>query len=177
MLNNNTLINTNTHKTIIKTINKLNYQPNTNTQTLTTQINNTINIIIINISNTFFNALIKTINLITQQHQKYILINNNYHKTKKKHHTIKILIHQHYNTLIIHSKTLNNNKLTQFINNIPNIILINHIIPKYTHHYIYLNNLNNTQITTHILLNNNHQHINYLSSNHNIKNNTIHKTN
>lgn len=53
-----------------------------------------------------FGALVKAVDLVAQQHQKYVLIGNSYHEVEKERHAIEVLIRQRCNALIVHSKAL-----------------------------------------------------------------------
>ncbi|STI85038.1 DNA-binding transcriptional regulator GalS [Escherichia coli] len=57
--------------------------------------------------------------LVAQQHQKYVLIGNSYHEAEKERHAIEVLIRQRCNALIVHSKALSDDELAQFMDNIP----------------------------------------------------------
>lgn len=67
--------------------------------------------------------------LVAQQHQKYVLIGNSYHEAEKERHAIEVLIRQRCNALIVHSKALSDDELAQFMDNIPGMVLINRVVP------------------------------------------------
>lgn len=79
--------------------------------------------------------------LVAQQHQKYVLIGNSYHEAEKERHAIEVLIRQRCNALIVHSKALSDDELAQFMDNIPGMVLINRVVPGYAHRCVCLDNL------------------------------------
>lgn len=75
----------------------------------------------------------KAVDLVAQQHQKYVLIGNSYHEAEKERHAIEVLIRQRCNALIVHSKALSDRELGEFMEHIPGMVLINRIVPGYAH--------------------------------------------
>lgn len=177
ILGGDALIDTSAHRTMVGTIDRLSCQPGTGTRTLTARIDSAVNIIIVSISSTFFNTLMGTISLITRRRRGCILVNGDCRRTRGRHRTVRILVHRHYGTLVIRSGTLDSSRLTRFVSGVPNVILVGHIIPKCTRHYIYLSGLDNTQVTAHVLLGGNRRHVNCLSSDRNVRSSTVHGTN
>lgn len=113
--------------------------------------------------------------LVAQQHQKYVLIGNSYHEAEKERHAIEVLIRQRCNALIVHSKALSDDELAQFMDNIPGMVLINRVVPGYAHRCVCLDNLSGARMATRMLLNNGHQRIGYLSSSHGIEDDAMRK--
>lgn len=75
-----------------------------------------------------FSGLVKAVDLVAQQHQKYVLIGNSYHEAEKERHAIEVLIRQRCNALIVHSKALSDEELVQFMEQIPGMVLINRLV-------------------------------------------------
>lgn len=70
----------------------------------------------------------KAVDMVAQQHQKYVLIGNSYHEAEKERHAIEVLIRQRCNALIVHSKALSDRELGEFMDQIPGMVLINRIV-------------------------------------------------
>ncbi|VEA76221.1 DNA-binding transcriptional regulator GalS [Salmonella enterica subsp. arizonae] len=111
----------------------------------------------------------KAVDLVAQQHQKYVLIGNSYHEAEKERHAIEVLIRQRCNALIVHSKALTDRELGDFMDQIPGMVLINRIVPGYAHRCVCLDNVSGARMATRMLLNNGHQRIGYLASSHRIE--------
>lgn len=47
------------------------------------QVSDTIGVVVMDVSDAFFGALVKAVDLVAQQHQKYVLIGNSYHEAEK----------------------------------------------------------------------------------------------
>lgn len=171
VLNNSALVSQETRETVMQAVAQLGYRPNANAQALATQVSDTIGVIVMDVSDAFFGALVKAVDTVAQEHQKYVLIGNSYHEAEKERHAIEVLIRQRCNALIVHSKALSDEELTGFMEQIPGMVLINRVVPGYTHRCVCLDNVSGAVMATRMLLNNGHQRIGYLASSHQIEDN------
>ncbi|EEP7047462.1 HTH-type transcriptional regulator GalS [Salmonella enterica] len=169
VLNNSALVSPDTRDAVMQAVTLLGYRPNANAQALATQVSDTIGVVVMDVSDAFFGALVKAVDLVAQQHQKYVLIGNSYHEAEKERHAIEVLIRQRCNALIVHSKALNDRELSDFMDQIPGMVLINRIVPGYAHRCVCLDNVSGARMATRMLLNNGHQRIGYLASSHRIE--------
>ncbi|EPC3075143.1 substrate-binding domain-containing protein [Escherichia coli] len=94
VLNNSTLVSADTREAVMKAVSELDYRPNANAQALATQVSDTIGVVVMDVSDAFFGALVKAVDLVAQQHQKYVLIGNSYHEAEKERHAIEVLINR-----------------------------------------------------------------------------------
>ncbi|HCC2958093.1 TPA: HTH-type transcriptional regulator GalS [Klebsiella pneumoniae] len=169
VLNNSALVSPDTRDVVMKAVTQLGYRPNANAQALATQVSDTIGVVVMDVSDAFFGALVKAVDTVAQQHQKYVLIGNSYHEAEKERHAIEVLIRQRCSALIVHSKALSDDELSDFMQHIPGMVLINRIVPGYVHRCVGLDNVSGALMATRMLLNHGHQRIGYLSSNHGIE--------
>ncbi|HFR4311505.1 TPA: HTH-type transcriptional regulator GalS [Klebsiella pneumoniae] len=169
VLNNSALVSPDTRDVVMKAVTQLGYRPNANAQALATQVSDTIGVVVMDVSDAFFGALVKAVDTVAQQHQKYVLIGNSYHEAEKERHDIEVLIRQRCSALIVHSKALSDDELSDFMQHIPGMVLINRIVPGYAHRCVGLDNVSGALMATRMLLNHGHQRIGYLSSNHGIE--------
>ena len=169
VLNNSALVSPDTRDVVMKAVTQLGYRPNANAQALATQVSDTIGVVVMDVSDAFFGALVKAVDTVAQQHQKYVLIGNSYHEADKERHAIEVLIRQRCSALIVHSKALSDDELSDFMQHIPGMVLINRIVPGYAHRCVGLDNVSGALMATRMLLNHGHQRIGYLSSNHGIE--------
>ncbi|MDV5357352.1 HTH-type transcriptional regulator GalS [Kosakonia sp. SMBL-WEM22] len=173
VLNNSALVSQETRETVMQAVAQLGYRPNANAQALATQVSDTIGVIVMDVSDAFFGALVKAVDTVAQEHQKYVLIGNSYHEAEKERHAIEVLIRQRCNALIVHSKALSDEELTGFMEQIPGMVLINRVVPGYAHRCVCLDNVSGAVMATRMLLNNGHQRIGYLASSHQIEDNDL----
>ncbi|HIB8335067.1 TPA: HTH-type transcriptional regulator GalS [Klebsiella variicola] len=169
VLNNSALVSPDTRDAVMKAVTQLGYRPNANAQALATQVSDTIGVVVMDVSDAFFGALVKAVDTVAQQHQKYVLIGNSYHEAETERHAIEVLIRQRCSALIVHSKALSDDELSDFMQHIPGMVLINRIVPGFAHRCVGLDNVSGALMATRMLLNHGHQRIGYLSSNHGIE--------
>jgi LacI family transcriptional regulator len=173
VLNNSPLVSPDTRETVMKAVSLLGYRPNANAQALATQSSETIGVVVMDVSDAFFGALVKAVDTVAQQHQKYVLIGNSYHEAEKERNAIEVLIRQRCNALIVHSKALSDEELGAFMAHIPGMVVINRIVPGYEHRCVGLDNISGAMMATRMLLNHGHQRIGYLASSHGIEDDAL----
>ncbi|WP_437889263.1 HTH-type transcriptional regulator GalS [Phytobacter sp. V91] len=173
VLNNSALVSQETREAVTRAVAQLGYRPNANAQALATQVSDTIGVVVMDVSDAFFGALVKAVDVVAQQHQKYVLIGNSYHEAEKERHSIEVLIRQRCNALIVHSKALSDEELAGFMEQIPGMVLINRVVPGYAHRCVELDNVSGATMATRMLLNHGHQRIGYLASSHHIEDNCL----
>lgn len=169
VLNNSALVSPETRENVMQAVSQLGYRPNANAQALATQVSDTIGVVVMDVSDPFFGALVKAVDTVAQQHNKYVLIGNSYHEAEKERHAIEVLIRQRCSALIVHAKVLCDEELASFLEQIPGMVLINRIVPGYAHRCVGLDNISGAMMATRMLQSNGHQRIGYLASAHRIE--------
>ena len=119
VLNNSALVSADTRESVMQAVAQLGYRPNANAQALATQVSDTIGVVVMDVSDPFFGALVKAVDVVAQEHNKYVLIGNSYHQEEKERHAIEVLIRQRCNALIVHAKALCDKELAEFLDHIP----------------------------------------------------------
>ena len=169
VLNNPVIASKEARELVLHAVAALGYRPNANAQALATQSSDTIGVVVMDVSDPFFGALVKAVDTVAQRHQKYVLIGNSYHEAEKERHAIEVLIRQRCNALVVHAKALGDDELSHFLNQVPGMVLINRVIPGYEHRCVSLNNVTGAEMATRLLLSQGHQRIGYIGSNHGIE--------
>lgn len=169
VLNNSALTSRETRTCVLQAVEELGYRPNANAQALATQSSDTIGVVVMDVSDPFFGALVKAVDTVAQRHGKYVLIGNSYHQAEKERYAIEVLIRQRCSALIVHAKALSDEELSQFLQQIPGMVLINRIVPGYEHRCVGLANVQGAQMATRLLYRQGHRRIGYIGSNHPIE--------
>ncbi|MFP2239611.1 HTH-type transcriptional regulator GalS [Pseudescherichia vulneris] len=173
VLNNSPLVSPETRERVMSAVAELGYRPNANAQALATQVSDTIGVVVMDVSDAFFGALVKAVDTVAQQFQKNVLIGNSYHEAEKERNAIEVLIRQRCNALIVHSKALSDAELSEFMHQIPGMVLINRIVPGYEYRCVGLDNVSGAMMATRMLLNQGHNRVGYLASSHRIEDNQL----
>jgi LacI family transcriptional regulator len=169
VLNNSSAVTADTREAVLAAVDALGYRPNANAQALATQVSDTIGVVVMDVSDPFFGALVKAVDTVAQRVHKHVLISNSWHQEEKERHAIEVLIRQRCNALVVHAKKLSDAELTQFMDHVPGMVLINRTIPGYEHRCVCLDNVTGAQVATRMLLQQGHQRIGFLSSSHPIE--------
>ncbi|MBY5945754.1 substrate-binding domain-containing protein [Photobacterium rosenbergii] len=162
-----------TSETAIKAVKaamaKLGYRPNANARALVSKSTNTIGVLVNDVSAPFFGTMVKAIDTIANQHEKQLLIGSGYHDPVKERNAINLLINSRCESLVIHSKGLDDQELIDLANEIPGLVIINRIVPDIASRCISLDNRKGSYLATEYLIRHGHKHIGYLCSSHNIE--------
>ncbi|ATO32140.1 HTH-type transcriptional regulator GalS [Dickeya dianthicola] len=169
VLNNSSAVTQQTRDQVLQTVEQLGYRPNANAQALASQVSDTIGVVVMDVSDPFFGAMVKAVDTVAQRLQKHVLINNSYHQEEKERHAIEVLIRQRCNALIVHAKALSDGELAEFMEQVPGMVLINRLLPDYPHRCVCLDNVSGAMMATRMLLQQGHQRIGYLRSSHPIE--------
>lgn len=114
-----------TSETAIKAVKaamaKLGYRPNANARALVSKSTNTIGVLVNDVSAPFFGTMVKAIDTIANQHEKQLLIGSGYHDPVKERNAINLLINSRCESLVIHSKGLDDQELIDLANEIPGL--------------------------------------------------------
>lgn len=172
VLNNPAIASKEAREQVLNAVKTLGYRPNANAQALATQSSDTIGVVVMDVSDPFFGALVKAVDTVAQLHNKYVLIGNSYHQAEKERHAIEVLIRQRCNALIVHAKALGDAELALFMEQVPGMVLINRIVSGYEHRCVSLNNVIGAEIATKLLISQGHQRIGYIGSSHGIADET-----
>jgi len=148
---------------------KLGYRPNINARALVNKSSNTIGVLISDISNPFFGTMLKAIDQVARESNKHLLIGNGYHDTETEREAIELLINSCREHLIVHSKALSSEELIAIAKEVPGFVLINRFIPEIADHCVAFDNFKGTYMATEFLISNNHKHIAYINSNHDVE--------
>ncbi|KAA9000568.1 HTH-type transcriptional regulator GalS [Affinibrenneria salicis] len=169
VLNDSAIARPATRELVLQAAADLGYRPNANAQALATQSSDTLGVVVMDVSDPFFGALVKAVDNVAQRRHKYLLIGNSYHQADKERHAIEVLIRQRCNALIVHAKALGDDELAAFLDQVPGMVLINRIIPGYQHRCVGLDNLSGAHMAMRLLLAHGHRRIGYLGSSHAIE--------
>ncbi|MTH47928.1 HTH-type transcriptional regulator GalS [Intestinirhabdus alba] len=171
VLNNSPLVTPDTREAVRQAAALLDYRPNANAQALASQVSDIIGVVVMDVSDPFFGALVKAVDMVAQRHRKYVLIGNGYHEAEKERHAVEVLIRQRCGALIVHAKALSDEELSAFMAQIPGMVLINRLVSGYAHRCVCLDNASGAKLATRMLLDCGHRRIGYLASSHGIEDN------
>ncbi|WP_380179282.1 HTH-type transcriptional regulator GalS [Kalamiella sp. sgz302252] len=169
VLNHSAAVTQETREKVLGIVEQLGYRPNANAQALASQVSDTIGVVVMDVSDPFFGALVKAVDTVAQRMQKHVLINNSYHQAEKERHAIEVLIRQRCGALIVHAKALADEELASFMEQVPGMVLVNRVVAGYAHRCVCLDNVSGALMATRMLQQQGHRRIGYLDSSHAIE--------
>ncbi|WP_226571460.1 HTH-type transcriptional regulator GalR [Mangrovibacter yixingensis] len=147
---------------------ELNYHPNANARALAQQNTETIGLVVGDVSDPFFGAMVKAVEQVAYNTGNFLLIGNGYHIEKKEHQAIEQLIRHRCAALVVHAKMIPDSELVPLMRQIPGMVLINRTLPGYETRCVALDDRYGAFIATRHLIQQGHTEIGYLCSNHQI---------
>lgn len=82
----------------------LQYHPNANARALAQQSTETIGLVVGDVSDPFFGAMVKSVDEVAWQTGNFLLIGNGYHNEQKERQAIEQLIRHRCAALVVHAK-------------------------------------------------------------------------
>ena len=147
----------------------LSYHPNANARALAQQTTETIGLVVGDVSDPFFGAMVKAVEQVAYHTGNFLLIGNGYHNEQKERQAIEQLIRHRCAALVVHAKMIPDADLASLMKQMPGMVLINRIVPGYAHRCVGLDNISGAMMATRMLISNGHQRIGYLASSHGIE--------
>lgn len=146
----------------------LNYHPNANARALAQQSSDTLGLVVGDVSDPFFGAMVKAVEQVAYNTGNFLLIGNGYHNEQKERQAIEQLIRHRCAALVVHAKVLPDAELIGLMQQIPGMVLINRIVPGFEKRCVALDDRFGAWLATRHLIQQGHTRIGYLCSNHTI---------
>lgn len=166
VLNNHPSVSEKTRLSVQDAIAQLSYQPNANAQALAVQNTDTIGVVVTDVTDAFFAILVKAVDKVAEAHHKSILIGIGYHHAEKEREAINTLLRKRCSCLVVHSKALSDEELSDYLDKVKGMVIINRVIKGYENRCVSLDNQKGTYIATEMLIRSGHKNIAYIGSNH-----------
>jgi len=147
---------------------ELQYHPNANARALAQQVTETLGLIVADVSDPFFGAMVKAVEQVAYTTGNFLLIGNGYHNVDKERQAIEQLIRHRCAALVVHAKMLPEDELSSLMRQIPGMVLINRTLPEFAHRCVALDDRYGSWLATRHLIQAGHQRIAILCSNHDI---------
>ncbi len=146
----------------------LGYRPNAYARALVNQTSDCIGVLVADVSDPFFGAMVNAISQVARDNHKQLLVCSGFHQEQMEREALELLCEQRSDALIIHSKALSDAELIEYARRAPGMVLINRMIPELEGRCFALDNSKGGMIATRHLLELGHRQIAHVSSNHQI---------
>jgi len=147
---------------------QLNYHPNANARALAQQTTETIGLVVGDVSDPFFGAMVKAVEQVAYHTGNFFLLGNGYHNEHKERQAIEQLIRHRCASLVVHAKMLPDSELILLLKQIPGMVLINRIVPGFEDRCVALDDRYGAWLATRHLIQQGHTRVGYICSTHSI---------
>ncbi|ESS57075.1 bacterial regulatory s, lacI family protein [Enterobacter cloacae S611] len=158
----------NSRQAVQSAMDSLNYHPNANARALAQQSTESVGLVVSDVSDPFFGAMVKAVEQVASATGNFLLIGNGYHVEEKERKAIEQLIRHRCAALVVHAKVVPNEELASLMKQIPGMVLINRILPGFEQRCVALDDRYGAWLATRHLIQQGHTRIGYLCSNHEI---------
>lgn len=155
-------------KVVGEAVVELNYIPNANARALAQQSTATLGLLVNDVSDPFFGAMVKAVDQVAIQTGNFLLIGNGYHRAAQEKLAIEQLIRHQCQSLVIHAKMVDDEVLQTFMQQVPGMVLNNRVVKGFESRCISLDNRYGSWLATRHLISQGHQKIAYICSTHEI---------
>ncbi|WP_139781733.1 LacI family DNA-binding transcriptional regulator, partial [Salmonella enterica] len=142
----------------------LSYHPNANARALAQQATETLGLVVGDVSDPFFGAMVKAVEQVAYHTGNFLLIGNGYHNEQKERQAIEQLIRHRCAALVVHAKMIPDADLASLMKQIPGMVLINRILPGLEHRCVALDDRYGAWLATRHLIQQGHTRIGYICS-------------
>lgn len=151
---------------VTRAMTSLQYHPNANARALAQQSTETIGLVVGDVSDPFFGAMVKSVDEIAWQTGNFLLIGNGYHDEQKERQAIEQLIRHRCAALVVHAKKVPDDELLPLMDQIPGMVLLNRVLPGFETRCIALDDRYGGWLATRYLIQQGHKNIAFICSNH-----------
>ena len=137
----------------------LNYHPNANARALAQQSTETVGLVVGDVSDPFFGAMVKAVEQVAYNTGNFLLIGNGYHSIKKERQAIEQLIRHRCAALVVHAKMIPDDELAGLMKQIPGMVLINRILAGFEQRCVALDDRYGAWLATRHLIQQGHTRI------------------
>ncbi|TKI05942.1 HTH-type transcriptional regulator GalR [Martelella alba] len=172
VINNSPKASDGSRQAVLNAMEELQYHPNANARALAQQSTETLGLIVADVSDPFFGAMVKAVEQIAYQTGNFLLIGNGYHIVEKERQAIEQLIRHRCAALVVHAQMIPEEELTALMAHIPGMVLINRILPAFDNRCVALDDRYGAWLATRHLIQQGHQRIAFICSCHPISDST-----
>lgn len=172
VINNSPKASQASREAVHKAMAELKYHPNANARALSHQGSETMGIVVADVADPFFGAMIRAVQQVADANNRFLLIGNGYHDAERERKAIEQLIRHQCAALVVHAKMLPDEELAQLMEHVPGMVLINRILPGYEGRCVALDDRYGAWLATNYLIQQGHRQIGVLCSSHQISDST-----
>ncbi len=129
-----------TRERVKNIIRELNYRPNANARALATSRSDAVGVVIADLYEPFFAALAHGVETVARKHNTQILISGGTIGEEPEEKAINTLLGHRCDAMVVHCKSLPDERLIEIAKQVPGFVLINRYIPAIASQCVWLDN-------------------------------------
>ena len=166
VINNSPKASDSSRNAVMSAMEQLQYHPNANARALAQHSTETIGLIVSDVSDPFFGAMVKAVEQVAYAPGNFLLIGNGYHNADKERQAIEQLIRHRCAALVVHAKMIPDEELAHLMKQIPGMVLINRTLQGFETRCVALDDRYGAWLATRHLIQQGHKNIACICSNH-----------
>ena len=168
VINNSPKASDASRQAVFSAMEELQYHPNANARALAQQSTETLGLVVGDVSDPVFGAMVKAVDEIAWQTGNFLLIGNGYHNEEKERLAIEQLMRHRCAALVVHAKKIPDEELEKLMQQMPGMVLINRSLPAFQQRCIALDDRYGAWLATRHLIQQGHDQIAFICSTHTI---------
>ncbi|EBR1431346.1 TPA: substrate-binding domain-containing protein [Klebsiella pneumoniae] len=164
VLNNSSQTSPESREAVKKAMDELKYHPNANARALSHQGNETLGIVVADVSSPFFGIMVKAVDQVAYDTGNFLLVGNGYHDAKRERKAIEQLLRHQCAGIVVHAMKLSDEELAHFMDHVPGMVIISRTVPGYESRCVNLDNRFGAALATNHLIQQGHRSIAYIGS-------------
>ncbi|RPD98943.1 HTH-type transcriptional regulator GalR [Candidatus Pantoea deserta] len=166
VINNSPKASENSRQAVSQAMEELQYHPNANARALAQQSTETLGLVVGDVSDPFFGAMVKAVDEVAGQTGNFLLIGNGYHNEQKERQAIEQLMRHRCAALVVHAKKIPDAELEVLMKQVPGMVLLNRLLKGFESRCIALDDRYGAWLATRHLIQQGHQNIAFICSTH-----------
>ena len=138
-------------------IDELGYRLNANARDLVAKKQSTVGVVIPDLTDPFFAALANGVERVARQHHMQLLLSTGLQSEPTEKKAIELLLQRRCDSIVVHSKKINDKDLIELVKDNRGIVLIDRFIPSIRHSCIWLDNFAGGKMAARHFLDLNHR--------------------
>ena len=166
VINNSPKASDSSRQAVSQAMESLQYHPNANARALAQQSTETLGLVVGDVSDPFFGAMVKAVDEVAGQTGNFLLIGNGYHNEQKERQAIEQLMRHRCAALVVHAKKVPDDELIGLMKQVPGMVLVNRLLPGFENRCVALDDRYGAWLATRHLIQQGHKNIAFICSTH-----------
>ncbi|HAU5563023.1 HTH-type transcriptional regulator GalR [Pantoea sp. JGM49] len=166
VINNSPKASESSRLAVTQAMEQLQYHPNANARALAQQSTETLGLVVGDVSDPFFGAMVKAVDEVAGATGNFLLIGNGYHIEQKERQAIEQLMRHRCDALVVHAKKIPDADLEVLMKQVPGMVLLNRLLKGFESRCIALDDRYGAWLATRHLIQQGHTQIAFICSTH-----------